>query len=129
MELHCSQTVCFVHFLSDSLRPLWNYTALKLDSTKGVRIDRFETPMELHCSQTSNTTRSIRRDSLRPLWNYTALKPTGVTTSRRTGLRPLWNYTALKLGYCCSFGRCCLRPLWNYTALKLCPLSALAFLV
>ena len=30
MELHCSQTQYYAENLLDGLRPLWNYTALKL---------------------------------------------------------------------------------------------------
>ena len=30
MELHCSQTILYTQSLNASLRPLWNYTALKL---------------------------------------------------------------------------------------------------
>ena len=34
------------------LRPLWNYTALKHAWNSSNEIVQFETPMELHCSQT-----------------------------------------------------------------------------
>ena len=57
----------------NGLRPLWNYTALKLQD-KAV----------------------LRLVSLRPLWNYTALKPLHPLTYQQNRLRPLWNYTALK---------------------------------
>ena len=51
MELHCSQTVSVDIDRIQGLRPLWNYTALKLNDFTITDIT-----------------------SLRPLWNYTALK-------------------------------------------------------
>ena len=79
----------------NSLRPLWNYTALKPITQLSGFASKFETPMELHCSQTT----MIPSDSafcLRPLWNYTALKPVSLARLTKKRLRPLWNYTALK---------------------------------
>ena len=55
----------------------------------------FETPMELHCSQTTELLTPVD-GRLRPLWNYTALKPLHPLTYQQNRLRPLWNYTALK---------------------------------
>ena len=43
--------------------------------------DGFETPMELHCSQTGIASPS-KVFSLRPLWNYTVLKPTWKSRAR-----------------------------------------------
>ena len=80
--------------------------------------DGFETPMELHCSQTILRSQGISI-RLRPLWNYTALKLSWVDSSKYICLRPLWNYTALKLNWSQAFRGLSLRPLWNYTALKL----------
>ena len=116
MELHCSQTILVTLSSLISLRPLWNYTALK--------------PVSRNLS---------RRFRLRPLWNYTALKHKLNISADYLRLRPLWNYTALKPNteftelplfetpmelHCSqtllathSSGRS-LRPLWNYTALK-----------
>ena len=96
MELHCSQTVRGEFATLDSLRPLWNYTALK-----------------------HNRVSERKRLGLRPLWNYTALKQLNVTLRASPSLRPLWNYTALKLEFHSHSRRLRLRPLWNYTALKL----------
>ena len=81
MELHCSQTVMKSIEIFDGLRPLWNYTALKHRSRQQreraslrplwnytalkrvnllpFRTCLFETPMELHCSQTSLIDRTI----------------------------------------------------------------------
>ena len=73
MELHCSQTYRLKRGLGLSLRPLWNYTALKL------MVLSF---LHLIC--------------LRPLWNYTALKRSLKLEPPDICLRPLWNYTALK---------------------------------
>ena len=73
MELHCSQTTSAQWETRDSLRPLWNYTALK------------------HLWQGGK-----QKSSLRPLWNYTALKQGGFCFGNLLCLRPLWNYTALK---------------------------------
>ena len=39
MELHCSQTLRLPIAKTDSLRPLWNYTALKR-SCRGHHLDR-----------------------------------------------------------------------------------------
>ena len=73
MKLHCSQTPTIGKQLQNSLRSLWNYTALK-------RVCRaFD-----HIS------------SLRSLWNYTALKRVCKRIFRNICLRSLWNYTALK---------------------------------
>ena len=138
MELHCSQTLELQQYYAESLRPLWNYTALKqsvfsavlsvclrplwnytalklvpasIAGFRGLRPlwnytalklvpelhsdGKFETPMELHCSQTS-CFRWWLFVGLRPLWNYTALKPFVTVPVQLIGLRPLWNYTALK---------------------------------
>ena len=73
MELHCSQTYLVGCACVRSLRPLWNYTALKL--FRALDFDDI---------------------GLRPLWNYTALKRRNILSSIFASLRPLWNYTALK---------------------------------
>ena len=78
---------------------------------------RFETPMELHCSQTALLL-LLFPECLRPLWNYTALKLHARGWRQSVCLRPLWNYTALKHIAFFWASRCSLRPLWNYTALK-----------
>ena len=139
MELHCSQTCGRFGLPADCLRPLWNYTALKhtneapslsfclrplwnytaLKLVQGFKrcLRQFETPMELHCSQTCLfLLPSIF--SLRPLWNYTALKQLYNKQKESKRLRPLWNYTALKLISRKRANLTSLRPLWNYTALK-----------
>ena len=82
-----------------------------------IETNKFETPMELHCSQTERLC-TVDRGCLRPLWNYTALKPVCGRWVEREGLRPLWNYTALKQVGRAAATFCGLRPLWNYTALK-----------
>ena len=79
----------------DGLRPLWNYTALKPSPQSCTSWSLFETPMELHCSQTA-VARLSYAISLRPLWNYTALKQKRHRNEIASRLRPLWNYTALK---------------------------------
>ena len=138
-ELHCSQTAGNGEECIASLRPLQNYTALKRDKhlvtlPQGLRplqnytalkrslrlrgfgflfetptelhcsqtwtfwrwlYPRFETPTELHCSQTQIRIRQ-KRHGLRPLQNYTALKQSTSLPTFRAGLRPLQNYTALK---------------------------------
>ena len=69
---------------------------------------KFETPMELHCSQT-NPAACATSPGLRPLWNYTALKHNRHNNYCDWSLRPLWNYTALKpLG-----GRWAARSVWD----------------
>ena len=95
MELHCSQTKLVRLMHRASLRPLWNYTALKL-----VKVTWYLFV------------------GLRPLWNYTALKQAVEELAEGYGLRPLWNYTALKHSWERPDLEDCLRPLWNYTALK-----------
>ncbi len=96
MDLHYSQTNTSVPVPTGSLNPLWIYTTLKQnlqDAENYISLNplwiyttlkpvgffnfsdnEFESPMDLHYSQT--LIMSARKNlSLNPLWIYTTLKP------------------------------------------------------
>ena len=81
--------------MSASLRPLQNYTTLKL-------------PLPQHPPDSR----------LRPLRNYTTLKHIWAGYNDIYSLRPLRNYTTLKLSGASLLYLSSLRPLRNYTTLK-----------
>ena len=56
----------------------------------------FESPMDLHYSQTKRVQSDIK-SGLNPLWIYTTLKHMLMTTQQTYRLNPLWIYTTLKL--------------------------------
>ena len=139
MELHCSQTSSALFKRLASLRPLWNYTALKPNAKEREGAQQFETPMELHCSQTSRLS-ELGRDkfetpmelhcSQTSLHGFTKSRlfetPMELHCSQTTLLRrrlPPKFETPMEL-HCSqtttlATGRNTgLRPLWNYTALK-----------
>ena len=53
MDLHYSQTTARAVSLSASLNPLWIYTTLKPDKVIQIAKAEFESPMDLHYSQTT----------------------------------------------------------------------------
>ena len=116
MDLHYSQTIAYKENSDGSLNPLWIYTTLKpflldildnsvwipygftLLSNKTFSISAtnwFESPMDLHYSQTTFFV-CATIIGLNPLWIYTTLKPSFFEKIIYICLNPLWIYTTLK---------------------------------